>query len=332
MKKAATGWFGRLCLTTLVAVYFLIFVGGVVRSTGSGMGCPDWPKCFGMLVPPTDVSQLPEDYKTIYAEHRRQKNERFTSFLNKIGLNETAAALQGDPKVLIEEDFNAVKTWIEYINRLIGAVIGLLITLVLIFSFRSGGKVVFFSFMAWLFVVITGWFGSIVVSTNLTGWTVSIHLLFALIIVASLTAAWHYADPKKFESAVPSWTLYLAFVLLAIQFFLGTELRKTIDTVSSSIVNRESWVEAAGLDFIIHRSFSWLVLICFGYIFWCSRKTISLRSFPAVLLVIVLGLIFSGMILAYLGFPWMVQPVHLVLGSGLFGVLILFGLRRTVNK
>ena len=284
-----------------------------------------------MYVPPTNVSQLPEDYKVLYGEHRREKNERFVKFLTKVGLDQTAHALQRDPKILIEEDFNAVKTWIEYINRLVGAVIGLLITLVLVFSFKKGGKVFFLSLLAWLFVVITGWFGSIVVSTNLTGWTVSVHLLFALIIVACLTAAWHFTSPKKLEFMVPGWLIYGAYFLLTIQFFLGTELRKTIDLVSESLANRAGWVEAAGWDFIVHRTFSWLVLLCFGYIFWCSRKTISFRSLPSVMMMIVLALILSGIVLAYLGFPWMVQPIHLVLGSALFGCTVLFSLRGKVN-
>src|SRR5688572_13854330 len=117
--------FRRLAISTLVAVYLLILVGGIVRSTGSGMGCPDWPKCFGNWVPPTSVSELPENYKQIYADYRNKKNQRFAQYLNAFGMEDTAERLLNDPTVLTESDFNPTKTLIEYINRVIGVIIGL---------------------------------------------------------------------------------------------------------------------------------------------------------------------------------------------------------------
>ena len=66
MKKA----YKYFLVLSLVLVYLVIAAGAIVRMTGSGMGCPDWPKCFGYLIPPTERAQL--DWK---ADHSYQKGQ-----------------------------------------------------------------------------------------------------------------------------------------------------------------------------------------------------------------------------------------------------------------
>lgn len=52
--------FQRLILSTVVAIFALVVLGGVVRVTGSGLGCPDWPLCHGKVIPPMDTQTLIE--------------------------------------------------------------------------------------------------------------------------------------------------------------------------------------------------------------------------------------------------------------------------------
>src|SRR6195952_367872 len=130
--------FRKTNLLSIALLFVLILAGGVVRSTGSGMGCPDWPKCFGRYVPPTEASDLPANYKEKYVAGRLAKNQRFAKTLDVFGYSDLARRLREDKSILIPEEFNGAKTWTEYINRLIGAASGifLLLTAVYAFSYR----------------------------------------------------------------------------------------------------------------------------------------------------------------------------------------------------
>ena len=149
----------RLSLVTILAVYFLILVGGIVRSTGSGMGCPDWPKCFGQWIPPTSSKQLPENYEELYAGQRIQKNQKLADYLYLLGFQELAQRIKQEKTIFKEHSFNRTKTWIEYINRLIGAAIGFLILGVFVRSMSLlksdktitfvGGSAILFQHLFW---------------------------------------------------------------------------------------------------------------------------------------------------------------------------------------
>ncbi|MCG8309386.1 MAG: COX15/CtaA family protein [Cytophagales bacterium] len=328
--------FKRLSLTTLIAVYFLILVGGIVRSTGSGMGCPDWPKCFGSYIPPTDVSELPEDYKAYYAEYRHQKNIRFARYLEFFGFSNKADQIVNDASILVEGDFNVYKTWTEYVNRLIGVIIGLLIfaTLLGSITYLKEDKTVFYvSLLTFVTVGFQGWIGSIVVSTNLMPWMITIHMILALVIVLLLI----YINFRIRRNSIGNASgphLKLIFYLtvfclitMAVQIVLGTQVREAIDRAATelSFALRETWISRTGLSFMLHRSFSLFILGLHGLLLYSILKSKQQATFVRnigkyVVLLILLEII-SGMVMAYFGMPPFVQPVHLLLSTLIFGVL-----------
>jgi cytochrome c oxidase assembly protein subunit 15 len=333
--------FYRLTLATLIAVYVLILVGGIVRSTGSGMGCPDWPKCFGSYVPPTSVEELPTNYKDIYSDFRKKKNERFAKYLTALGFTDTAEQLLLDKSITEEADFNAVKTWIEYINRIIGVIIGLLIIAVFIFSvrfFKQHSKLTILAALSLILVVFQGWIGSFVVSTNLTPWTITVHMFLALLLVALLIyllvqidARLDFANNSFSSISVinPSIIVLLAgcIVLLLVQILFGTQVREAIDVAEASISDRSKWVESLGASFLIHRSFSWVILAANGFLVFKLWKMGLQNGFVRATILLILGTIFTGVGMAWFAVPPFLQPIHLLLATVTFGVEFLLFLK-----
>ncbi len=328
--------YGTFSLFTLVSVYLLILVGGIVRSTGSGMGCPDWPKCFNQWVPPTSESELPANYREIYSDYRHEKNVRFAKYLRAFGMDQTADQLLSDEKIREERPFNAVNTWVEYINRLLGALIGVFIILTVVFSIRyikSDPKIFYTALATLVLVLFQGWIGSIVVSTNLVPWMVTIHMLLAIVIVGLLVYL-VYRSRKSFTTpyfikeglrSPLAFFLAVAMIIMFVQIILGTQVREEIDIIASDmgITARESWISMLDMTFVVHRSFSWIILFLNGYLFYLLwRQGIRVGLIGAICL-LVLGSFISGVTMAYAGMPAAAQPVHLLLGTGIIGLQFL---------
>lgn len=335
-NKRLLSTYSRLAVITVAAVYLLILVGGIVRSSGSGMGCPDWPKCFGSWVPPTSAEQLPADYKEVYSQKRDQKNQRFASMLEFLGMVKLADEIRQDEAILEEADFNPVKTWIEYLNRLTGVLIGLLIIATVFVSFRIRKEkpgIFRAAVITLVLVIFQGWLGSIVVSTNLLPWMVTVHMLPALLIVALLIwSAYKAQDHKQAQTIIPlsirgQLKVLLALLLLSsvLQIVMGTQVREQVDevAVANEYLNRESWIGSLGWTFYVHRSFSLIILLLHLLLFARVRKFAgpgsSLFTWTVFLLATVVLEILTGALMAYFAIPAILQPMHLLFGTALFG-------------
>lgn len=298
--------FRNLLLLTIILVYLLILAGGIVRATGSGMGCPDWPKCFGRWIPPTQFSQLPSNYQEIYG-----------------------AKLKG------EVEFNAVKTWIEYANRLLGVLVGFFVFGTLLASltyWKRRRSVVWGSLAAFILVGANGWLGSRVVATELAQYLITAHLFLAVLVVFALLFALIRSRGTHITEKAPNsklkktrWLLIGAIALTLVQLLLGTQVRAALDAAINQLgyTEREAWISQLGLEFYIHRSFSLVILAINLAIIYQLRKTDKVGWFkwiPGVMIALIILEILTGVVMAYFGVPAFLQPIHLLLSIGVVGL------------
>jgi heme a synthase len=330
--------FRRFTLYSLISVYLLILAGGIVRSTGSGMGCPDWPRCFGQWVPPTKESQLPEDYKDAFKSKRHKKNEKLSKYLMAFNLKEIANQVLNEETDPVNLQFNVTKTYIEYINRVAGVITGIFIFLAFIFSFsyfREKISNIYLAFVNLILVAFQGWIGSLVVSTDLLPWMVTLHMLLTLVIIAILIYQLVKLSQFGNQTNVKAGNsikvlLVLGLITSLIQMIWGTQVREEIDAIAKSFqhTNRNLWIENLQMDFIIHRSFSWIVVILnvlLVYTVFKNYKGISLfRNLSNGIMGLVFAEVLAGIVLAYFSIPALLQPVHLFLAFMIFGMQFFF--------
>lgn len=322
--------FSKIAKITLILVYLVVIAGSVVRMTGSGMGCPDWPKCFGYLIPPTQEETLhwskARAFKSgqviIYKDRLLSANGDFTSG-DHFDPDHWIAYTKHD-----YAKFNPFHTWTEFINRLFGAVAGMATLLLAVLSFRYWKNQKSYTFIA-LFVLFgmgfEAWLGATVVYSVLAPVKISLHMLMALIIIAALIYLVQETDPKKTSSkgSVKIRNLFiLALAMTLTQILFGTQVREFVDQQVKSIgdFDKSLWLKHPPLVFYIHRSFSILTLLLNGYLLYlCKKQALGYSKTLWMFLLVAMASI-SGIILYYVHFPFSSQPIHLVIASVLFGL------------
>ena len=197
--------FFKSALISTILSYLLIFVGGLVRVSGSGLGCPDWPKCFGRWIPPTNIDQIP------------------------IHIDPTA--------------FNIVLAWIEYGNRMLGVIVGfsiIIMTFIAVLYFRNNSKILYSALLSLFLVGANGGLGAIVVSSVLNPFIVSLHMILALFLVSVLSygtiESYKLLNPIKLSNIVLSRKISISLIalwgLIVVEILLGTGIRTNIELIA----------------------------------------------------------------------------------------------------
>ncbi|WP_299531272.1 heme A synthase [Ulvibacterium sp.] len=321
--------FRKIAKVSLVLVYLVIIAGAVVRMTGSGMGCPDWPKCFGYYIPPTQESELQWQAEKTYKKGQVIIRDE-TLLVAETDFMTSSAFEEENWTAYTKHDyaiFNPWHTWIEFINRLFGALAGLATFILAIFSLKYWKRTKWIPIFSWLVVFGMGfqaWLGATVVYSVLEPVKITLHMVMALVIVALILYV-IYLSKKEIPAFPYDRTTFAiltsALLLTIVQVVLGTQVRQFVDEQIDLVgENPYLWLQDPSFQFYVHRSFSIVVVLINLYVAYRIYKlSLNLAKINWVLLIL-LAEVITGMAMYYWDFPFASQPLHLVLASLLFGV------------
>ena len=288
--------FQKLALWTTFITYGLILVGSLVRVSGAGLGCPDWPRCFGSWIPPASAAELPPQFDA--------------------------------------SQFNPTLMWTEYLNRLLGVTVGFSILATAISAWRhhrNDRRILWSTIAAFLLVGYEGWLGGRVVAHELAPWIVTAHLIVAIVIVQLLLYATFTAldDQHAVTHSTAGWP-YLALIgVTLVQAGFGTQVRGTIDDALDAGVARDLALSTVGRLDYLHRDLAFVVLIGATLLtLWLLTRRSPALSWAYVVLALAVTQIALGALMAYGSLAPAAQVAHLTIASLLLGAETVLWLKR----
>ena len=293
-------FFFRSALISTILSYLLIFVGGLVRVSGSGLGCPDWPKCFGRWIPPTSIEQIPAHI---------------------------------DPAI-----FNIVLAWIEYGNRMLGVIVGISIvvmTIIAIIYFRKNSKILYSSILSLFLVGANGGLGAIVVSSLLNSFVVSLHMILALFLVSVLSyttiESYKLTNSNQFTgihlSRSVSISLIALWILIIVEILLGTGIRTNIELIAidNPLLSKGELLNALESYKYLHSVLGFSLLFLSAYLSYLFKDDFLGLSKQLVyfIFVMILFQIFLGELMIFFELPQLTRLFHTWGSSWLVGIIII---------
>ena len=305
--------FIRFALASVFGTYLVIFIGGLVRVSGAGLGCPDWPSCFGRWFPPTSVDQLPA-----YIDPSR---------------------------------FNVVLAWIEYINRLCGALLGIVIVITAVFAIihcRHNFKVMIGAISSAVLVALIGAQGAFVIYSELEPIVVSVHMLLAMLLACSTIYTAQHAYYEKNKSA-EQHTIYplrtqrfmlFLWCLAGLQVVLGTQMRSKLEKLAEQfpLMSDIEWLSGVGGLNHVHMTLG-IVLLLISII--AGRRIINgtkelptlARSATLMMLVLISLQVVLGFVFMLVGIPELARVFHLWVASLYLGsVFVIYSSARRARS
>ncbi len=283
--------FTRLAWAAATVTYLLIVLGAIVRITGSGMGCGEhWPLCNGRLFPPLD------DLGTLI-----EWNHRLAAALVSVFV----VALAG-------------YAW--WLKRGVGR--------------GAWGVSHRAAFVAIGLLVLQVAIGAITVKLSLPPWTVILHLGTAMLLLAALLMATRgrrltpgasrgiQGAPSSPRSRAGLVAAALGFVTVLLGA-LTANLGAASACLGFPLCNGEILPDGNYLEHI-HWTHRLLAYTLFGYTLWWAIRTRRRGAWYVVALVVLQGVVAATLVL--LGLPRPLQAVHVAVGAGVWGALVLAAL------
>ena len=314
---AKAGWIRPLTFLTLFLTFDLIVFGAFTRLTDSGLGCPDWPGCYGNASPTGAVAHI-------------------------------TAAQSAMPSGPVTHG----KAWVEMIHRYLATGVGALLLVLAAANLRARYKAdgaelgagIGWPIATLVWVCIQGAFGALTVTMKLFPAIVTLHLLGGLILLALLTVQAERLGriqsgrPQVLVSPATRVLMLVACVLLGLQVALGgwVSTNYAVLACTDFPMCQNSWwpemkfaqgfqiwrelgltqsgesITFAALTAIhyVHRSMAVAVVLAFGLLAWRLKQVRGLRHQSRWIAALVVTQVATGMANAVLGWPLAAALMH----------------------
>jgi heme a synthase len=324
----------KLLFIALFLTFDLIMFGAFVRVTDAGLGCPDWPGCYGKASP-----------------------------LGAIEAIRAEAAVRPDGPVTV------FKAWVEMLHRYVAAVLGLMIIAIAVIASRArpGGSAAspelrrLAPTLAWItvvWVIVQGIFGAWTVTLKLKPLVVTAHLLGGMILFALLLA--QAARVSRHPPVPPGAARHGALVLASlaavfVQIALGGWVSTNYATLACQdfpLCQGSAWPamdfaagfelwrplgvtgDGQGLPFqaltaihYTHRLFAYAVFAVVGWLAWRIRRIEGLQRIAQWLAAVLALQLITGLTNIFLDWPLVAAVAHTGGATALLGLLLMLRFR-----